>query len=162
MAIHPPLLYLGYVGFLVPFACAVSALAERERGPRWVLRTQAWAAVIVVVVALILFVVAADADGQTSGAVSYVAAPAEPAGVAVSPRARGRCLQAGARSGTRTEGRLRSCLVRRIICSVFRRTCAPALRVASCETGGTFNPRARGSAGERGHQPVVDGDPIRV
>ena len=27
MAIHPPLLYLGYVGFLVPFAFAVSALA---------------------------------------------------------------------------------------------------------------------------------------
>jgi cytochrome c-type biogenesis protein CcmF len=45
MAIHPPLLYLGYVGFLVPFAFAVSALALRERGPRWVLRTQTWALV---------------------------------------------------------------------------------------------------------------------
>ncbi|MFT3853672.1 MAG: cytochrome c-type biogenesis CcmF C-terminal domain-containing protein [Ilumatobacteraceae bacterium] len=45
MAIHPPLLYLGYVGFLVPFAFALSALALRERGPRWVLRTQAWALV---------------------------------------------------------------------------------------------------------------------
>ncbi len=45
MAIHPPLLYLGYVGFLVPFAFAVSALAQRERGPRWVLRTQTWALV---------------------------------------------------------------------------------------------------------------------
>ena len=45
MAIHPPLLYLGYVGFLVPFAFAMSALALRERGPRWVLRTQAWALV---------------------------------------------------------------------------------------------------------------------
>ncbi len=45
MAIHPPLLYLGYVGFLVPFAFAVSALALRERGPRWVLRTQTWAVV---------------------------------------------------------------------------------------------------------------------
>jgi cytochrome c-type biogenesis protein CcmF len=45
MAIHPPLLYLGYVGFLVPFAFALSALAQRERGPRWVLRTQSWALV---------------------------------------------------------------------------------------------------------------------
>ena len=45
MAIHPPLLYLGYVGFLVPFAFAMSALAQRERGPRWVLRTQSWALV---------------------------------------------------------------------------------------------------------------------
>ncbi|MEO5724138.1 MAG: cytochrome c-type biogenesis CcmF C-terminal domain-containing protein [Ilumatobacteraceae bacterium] len=43
MAVHPPLLYLGYVGFLVPFAFALSALALRERGPRWVLRTQTWA-----------------------------------------------------------------------------------------------------------------------
>jgi cytochrome c-type biogenesis protein CcmF len=45
MAIHPPLLYLGYVGFMVPFAFALSALALRERGPRWVLRTQTWAVV---------------------------------------------------------------------------------------------------------------------
>ena len=45
MAIHPPLLYLGYVGFMVPFSFAVSALALRERGPRWVLRTQTWAVV---------------------------------------------------------------------------------------------------------------------
>jgi cytochrome c-type biogenesis protein CcmF len=45
MAIHPPLLYLGYVGFMVPFSFAVSALGLRERGPRWVLRTQRWALV---------------------------------------------------------------------------------------------------------------------
>jgi cytochrome c-type biogenesis protein CcmF len=45
MAIHPPLLYLGYVGFMVPFAFALSALAQRERGPRWVLRTQTWTVV---------------------------------------------------------------------------------------------------------------------
>ncbi len=43
MAIHPPLLYLGYVGFMVPFAFAVSALMIREQGPAWVLRTQRWA-----------------------------------------------------------------------------------------------------------------------
>jgi cytochrome c-type biogenesis protein CcmF len=45
MAIHPPLLYLGYVGFVVPFSFAVAALWMRERGPRWVLRTQNWAVV---------------------------------------------------------------------------------------------------------------------
>ncbi len=45
MAIHPPLLYLGYVGYMVPFSFAISALALRERGPRWVLRTQTWAVV---------------------------------------------------------------------------------------------------------------------
>jgi cytochrome c-type biogenesis protein CcmF len=45
MAIHPPLLYTGYVGFLVPCSFAVAALWRRERGPRWVLRTQTWAVV---------------------------------------------------------------------------------------------------------------------
>ena len=45
MAVHPPLLYLGYVGMLVPFSFAVAALLVRERGPRWVLRTQRWAVV---------------------------------------------------------------------------------------------------------------------
>jgi cytochrome c-type biogenesis protein CcmF len=45
MAIHPPLLYLGYVGFMVPFAFAVGALLVRAQGPSWVLRTQRWALV---------------------------------------------------------------------------------------------------------------------
>ena len=43
MAVHPPLLYLGYIGFTVPFAFAVSALALGEQGPQWVRRTQRWA-----------------------------------------------------------------------------------------------------------------------
>ena len=42
MAVHPPLLYLGYVGFTVPFAFAISALALGERGPDWVNRTRRW------------------------------------------------------------------------------------------------------------------------
>lgn len=37
----------------------------------------------------------------------------------------------------------------RIICTIFKH-CQYAVRIASCETGGTFNPRARGRAGERG------------
>ena len=40
--------------------------------------------------------------------------------------------------------------IKRTVCEVFRSHCGDALRVASCETGGTFDPRARGSAGERG------------
>ena len=43
MAIHPPLLYLGFVGFTAPFAFAVSALALGARGTAWVRRTQRWA-----------------------------------------------------------------------------------------------------------------------
>jgi cytochrome c-type biogenesis protein CcmF len=43
VTVHPPLLYLGYVGLSVPFAFAVSALAQGIRGPSWVLRTRRWA-----------------------------------------------------------------------------------------------------------------------
>ena len=40
--------------------------------------------------------------------------------------------------------------VKAAVCEVFGSRCAGALRVARCETGGTLDPRARGSAGERG------------
>ncbi len=39
MAIHPPMLYLGYVGMSVPFAYAISALALRIPGPVWLRRS---------------------------------------------------------------------------------------------------------------------------
>jgi cytochrome c-type biogenesis protein CcmF len=39
MAVHPPLLYLGFVGFTVPFAFAISALALGVRGSVWLERT---------------------------------------------------------------------------------------------------------------------------
>jgi cytochrome c-type biogenesis protein CcmF len=45
MAVHPPMLYLGYVGFTVPFAFAVSALARAERGSAWLDRTHRWSIV---------------------------------------------------------------------------------------------------------------------
>lgn len=38
----------------------------------------------------------------------------------------------------------------RTIAAVFGSTAPAAYRVARCETGGTFNPRALGRAGERG------------
>jgi hypothetical protein len=40
--------------------------------------------------------------------------------------------------------------IRSTICQVFGSRCGPAIRVATCETGGTLNPHSRGSAGERG------------
>ena len=39
MAVHPPVLYLGYVGLTVPFAYAISALALRVPGPEWIRRS---------------------------------------------------------------------------------------------------------------------------
>ena len=45
MAVHPPLLYIGYVGMTVPFAYAMSALAQRVPGPAWLDRSQRWTTV---------------------------------------------------------------------------------------------------------------------
>jgi len=40
MAIHPPMLYLGYVGFTVPFAFAIAALATGRLGEGWLVETR--------------------------------------------------------------------------------------------------------------------------
>jgi cytochrome c-type biogenesis protein CcmF len=42
MVIHPPLLYLGYVGFSVPFAFALGALMMRYPGEKWIKITRVW------------------------------------------------------------------------------------------------------------------------
>ena len=42
MAFHPPMLYLGYVGFTVPFAFAIGALATGRVGEGWLLATRRW------------------------------------------------------------------------------------------------------------------------
>lgn len=42
MAVHPPLLYLGYVGFTIPFAFAVAALATGRLGEGWLIETRRW------------------------------------------------------------------------------------------------------------------------
>jgi cytochrome c-type biogenesis protein CcmF len=42
MVIHPPLLYLGYVGFSVPFAFALGALMMRYPGEKWIKITRTW------------------------------------------------------------------------------------------------------------------------
>ncbi len=45
MVIHPPLLYLGYVGFSVPFAFALGALMMRAPTEEWLPITRRWAMV---------------------------------------------------------------------------------------------------------------------
>lgn len=40
---HPPILYLGYVGFTVPFAFAVAALITGRVGEGWLMETRRWA-----------------------------------------------------------------------------------------------------------------------
>jgi len=42
MAIHPPMLYLGYVGFAVPFAFAMGSLITRQPGDAWIATTRRW------------------------------------------------------------------------------------------------------------------------
>jgi len=42
MAIHPPMLYLGYVGFTVPFAFAIGSLITRQPGEGWIYTTRRW------------------------------------------------------------------------------------------------------------------------
>jgi cytochrome c-type biogenesis protein CcmF len=43
MAIHPPFLYLGYVGCTVPFAFAMASLITKQPGEAWIHTTRRWA-----------------------------------------------------------------------------------------------------------------------
>ncbi|MDZ7703480.1 MAG: heme lyase CcmF/NrfE family subunit [Trueperaceae bacterium] len=42
MAIHPVLMYLGFVGLTVPFAYAMAALITKRPGSEWMSQTRAW------------------------------------------------------------------------------------------------------------------------
>ena len=42
MIMHPPLLYIGYVGFVVPFAFSVAALIDGSVDARWLRWTRPW------------------------------------------------------------------------------------------------------------------------
>ncbi len=42
MVIHPPMLYLGYVGFSVPFAFAIGSLIVKQPGESWIYTTRRW------------------------------------------------------------------------------------------------------------------------
>ncbi|MBL8156173.1 MAG: cytochrome c biogenesis protein CcsA, partial [Anaerolineae bacterium] len=43
MAIHPPMLYLGFVGFVIPFAFAAGALASGDLSTNWIKISRQWA-----------------------------------------------------------------------------------------------------------------------
>ena len=45
MAIHPPMLYLGFVGFIIPFAFAMAALASGDLSTNWIKASRRWALV---------------------------------------------------------------------------------------------------------------------
>ena len=42
MAFHPPMLYLGYVGFTVPFSFAIASLVTGRVGEGWLIETRRW------------------------------------------------------------------------------------------------------------------------
>src|SRR4051812_46899239 len=42
MVIHPPMLYLGYVGFTIPFAFALGALIMKSPGKKWIHIPRRW------------------------------------------------------------------------------------------------------------------------
>ncbi len=45
MAIHPPMLYVGYVGFTAPFSFAIAALIRGDQGSVWLERTHRWSVI---------------------------------------------------------------------------------------------------------------------
>jgi cytochrome c-type biogenesis protein CcmF len=42
MIIHPPMLYLGFTGLVVPYAFAMAALITRQTGDEWIRTTRRW------------------------------------------------------------------------------------------------------------------------
>jgi cytochrome c-type biogenesis protein CcmF len=42
MIIHPPMLYLGFIGFMIPFAFAMAALASGDLSTNWIKATRRW------------------------------------------------------------------------------------------------------------------------
>ena len=42
MVFHPPFLYMGYVGFAIPYAFAMAALITGQAGEEWILATRRW------------------------------------------------------------------------------------------------------------------------
>lgn len=42
MIFHPPTLFLGYIGFTVPFAYAIAAMITGNTGADWIRKTRAW------------------------------------------------------------------------------------------------------------------------
>jgi cytochrome c-type biogenesis protein CcmF len=70
MAIHPPMLYLGYVGFTIPFAFALGALMMRYPGEKWIHITRRWTMVtwLFLTIGIMLGMHWAYAVGEATGA----------------------------------------------------------------------------------------------
>ena len=45
MVVHPPMLYLGFVGFVIPFAYAIAALIKGRTDDHWIKDTRKWSLV---------------------------------------------------------------------------------------------------------------------
>ena len=45
MAIHPPVLYLGYIGFTIPFAYAVGVLITKRTDLKWIFQIRRWSVI---------------------------------------------------------------------------------------------------------------------
>ncbi len=43
MVFHPPALYLGFVGFVIPFSYAIAALITKQEDDLWIRKSQKWA-----------------------------------------------------------------------------------------------------------------------
>jgi len=56
MIVHPPLLYLGFVGFTIPFAFAMAALVSGDLSTNWIKATRRWTLVAWMFLALGLLV----------------------------------------------------------------------------------------------------------
>ncbi|MFW2331804.1 MAG: heme lyase CcmF/NrfE family subunit, partial [Nitrospinota bacterium] len=42
MVYHPPTLYIGFVGFMIPFAFAMASLCSKSRSQQWIVSTRRW------------------------------------------------------------------------------------------------------------------------
>ncbi len=42
MVLHPPALYLGFVGFIIPFSYAIAALITKQKDDLWIRKSQKW------------------------------------------------------------------------------------------------------------------------
>src|SRR5205823_2813234 len=100
MAIHPPMLYLGFIGFTVPFAFAMAALITGRLSDRWIRITRRWTLVAWVFLTIGLVLGALWSYGVLGWGGYW--AP----GSASSPGGRGGC---GRRGGSTRPCRARPC-----------------------------------------------------
>ena len=77
MVIHPPMLYLGYVGFTVPFAFALGALMMRYPGEKWIHITRRWTMVTWLFLTCGIFLGATGPTPCSAGAATGAGTPSK-------------------------------------------------------------------------------------